>query len=418
MIDIKVKDSFFKKYIILFITLISILTIISKAYINSEVKKLQQDELMRYANVIGILKENNIDEDIIKKVIKPNNEEVSIKNGLDILNKYAYSENIKIENNKWFGQSYKRLKTNIQIVTIINMAIITLVLGFLLYIIIGKVSKLSLEIKKLSEGEYTEVLEENKEGVFPIAYHRFNILSFRMRLWIDELENERESIKKLLNELSHQLKTPIASIKMNNELILDGYVDKSEMNQFLVDNKENIVRLQWITEGLLKLAALEIHCIQINKREENIKNTVLGAINAMYGKAISEDILINVKDISDFNIEHDVRWSKEAIINILDNAIKYSNKNSEIVVSMKNAYMKTTIIIEDNGIGIDKDDLYKIFERFYRSLNNYVQAIEGSGLGLYLCKKIIEEQGGTINVKSEINKGTIFEITLYKHIIN
>ncbi|MEG2738061.1 sensor histidine kinase [Clostridium sp.] len=418
MIDIKVKDSFFKKYIILFITLISILTIISKAYINSEVKKLQQDELMRYANVIGILKENNIDEDIIKKVIKPNNEEVSIKNGLDILNKYAYSENIKIENNKWFGQSYKRLKTNIQIVTIINMAIITLVLGFLLYIIIGKVSKLSLEIKKLSEGEYTEVLEENKEGVFPIAYHRFNILSFRMRLWIDELENERESIKKLLNELSHQLKTPIASIKMNNELILDGYVDKSEMNQFLVDNKENIVRLQWITEGLLKLAALEIHCIQINKREENIKNTVLGAINAMYGKAISEDILINVKDISDFNIEHDVRWSKEAIINILDNAIKYSNKNSEIVVSMKNTYMKTTIIIEDNGIGIDKDDLYKIFERFYRSLNNYVQAIEGSGLGLYLCKKIIEEQGGTINVKSEINKGTIFEITLYKHIIN
>lgn len=418
MIDIKVKDSFLKKYIILFIALISILTIISKAYINSEVKKLQQDELMRYANVIGILKENNIDEDIIKKVIKPNNEEVSIKNGLDILNKYAYSENIKIENNKWFGQSYKRLKTNIQIVTIINMAIITLVLGFLLYIIIGKVSKLSLEIKKLSEGEYTEVLEENKEGVFPIAYHRFNILSFRMRLWIDELENERESIKKLLNELSHQLKTPIASIKMNNELILDGYVDKSEMNQFLVDNKENIVRLQWITEGLLKLAALEIHCIQINKREENIKNTVLGAINAMYGKAISEDILINVKDISDFNIEHDVRWSKEAIINILDNAIKYSNKNSEIVVSMKNAYMKTTIIIEDNGIGIDKDDLYKIFERFYRSLNNYVQAIEGSGLGLYLCKKIIEEQGGTINVKSEINKGTIFEITLYKHIIN
>ncbi|MEG1481422.1 sensor histidine kinase [Clostridium sp.] len=418
MIDIKVKDSFLKKYIILFIALISILTIISKAYINSEVKKLQQDELMRYANVIGILKENNIDEDIIKKVIKPNNEEVSIKNGLDILNKYAYSENIKIENNKWFGQSYKRLKTNIQIVTIINMAIITLVLGFLLYIIIGKVSKLSLEIKKLSEGEYTEVLEENKEGVFPIAYHRFNILSFRMRLWIDELENERESIKKLLNELSHQLKTPIASIKMNNELILDGYVDKSEMNQFLVDNKENIVRLQWITEGLLKLAALEIHCIQINKREENIKNTVLGAINAMYGKAISEDILINVKDISDFNIEHDVRWSKEAIINILDNAIKYSNKNSEIVVSMKNTYMKTTIIIEDNGIGIDKDDLYKIFERFYRSLNNYVQAIEGSGLGLYLCKKIIEEQGGTINVKSEINKGTIFEITLYKHIIN
>lgn len=232
------------------------------------------------------------------------------------------------------------------------------------------------------------------------------------------MENEREGIKKLLNELSHQLKTPIASIKMNNELILDGYVDKSEMNEFLVNNKENIIRLQWITEGLLKISALEVHCIQINKKEENIKNTVLGAINAVYGKAISEDIFINVKEINDFNIDHDVRWTKEAIINILDNAIKYSNKNSEIVVSVKNTDLKTTIVIEDKGIGINKEDLYKIFERFYRSLDSNVQAKEGSGLGLYLCKKIIEEQGGTINVKSKINKGTIFEITLYKHIIS
>lgn len=418
MIENNVRDGFFKKYLIIFIVLISIITIISEVFIDSEVKKIQKDELVRYANIIGILKENNIDEDLIRKIIKPGEDETNIKEGLDILNNYAYSEDINIENNKWFGNGYKTFKIRVQILNIISIMAITAILVFLIYIIIKKVNKLSMGIKKLSEGEYPDKLEENKEGIFALAYHRFNILSFRMRSWIDELENEREGIKKLLNELSHQLKTPIASIKMNNELILDGYVDKNEMNEFLVNNKENIIRLQWITEGLLKISALEVHCIQINKKEENIKNTVLGAINAVYGKAISEDIFINVKGINDFYIVHDVRWTKEAIINILDNAIKYSNKNSEIVVSMKNTDFKTTIVIEDKGIGINKEDLYKIFERFYRSLDSNVQAKEGSGLGLYLCKKIIEEQGGTINVKSKINKGTIFEITLYKHIIN
>ena len=418
MIESNIRGGFFKKYFIIFMFLISIITIVSGIFIDSEVKKIQKDELVRYANIIGILKENNIDEDIIRNIIKPGENETNIEEGLNILNNYAYNEDISIENNKWFGNSYKTFKIRVQILNVISMMIVISILVFLIYIIIKKVNKLSIEIKKLSEGEYPDKLEENKEGIFAIAYHRFNILSFRMRSWINELENEREGIKKLLNELSHQLKTPIASIKMNNELILDGYVDKSEMNEFLVNNKENIIRLQWITEGLLKISALEAHCIQINKKEENIKNTVLGAINAVYGKAISEDIFINVKEINDFNIEHDVRWTKEAIINILDNAIKYSNKNSEIVVSVKNTDLKTTIVIEDRGIGINKEDLYKIFERFYRSLDSNVQAKEGSGLGLYLCKKIIEEQGGTINVKSKINKGTIFEITLYKHIIS
>lgn len=181
MIESNIRGGFFKKYLIIFMVLISIITIVSGIFIDSEVKKIQKDELVRYANIIGILKENNIDEDIIRNIIKPGENETNIKEGLDILNNYAYNEEISIENNKWFGKSYEDFKIRVQILNVISMMIVMSILVFLIYIIIKKVNKLSIGIKKLSEGEHPDKLEENKEGIFAIAYHRFNILSFRMR---------------------------------------------------------------------------------------------------------------------------------------------------------------------------------------------------------------------------------------------
>ena len=175
--------------------------------------------------------------------------------------------------------------------------------------------------------------------------------------------------------------------------------------------------MQWIAEGLLQLARLETQCIVLNKKENNLKNTILSAINSTYGKANLKGIHVQVERIDDFIINHDERWTKEAIINIIDNAIKYNKKGESIRIYTKKDDMKIQIFIEDKGIGIDKNDIDNIFKRFYRSFNEKVQSEEGSGIGLYLSKKIIEEQYGNIRVESRINEGSKFIITMYKKMI-
>ncbi|MGL4849296.1 MAG: sensor histidine kinase [Clostridium sp.] len=412
------KEKKFDRWILIsFVIIVTVITI-GYIFINYKLKEYQTEELIKYANCIGAMDESgsNMDE-IIKKVLSEDISKENVYKGLERLNNYGYFEGMDIQN-KWIGKTFVKIKDVTLGVLILISLIVVSSIWVLYYRDLKKLKKINVALEKVVEGKAMEPLSETEEGDIGLCYHNINTVVLRLNIGKEKLKEERDRIRELLSELSHQLKTPIAGIKMNNELILEGYVDDSEKNEFLRENNENIDRMEWITTGLIKLSTLESKSINLNKKESSISETLLNSINGVHGKALEKNITINILKFDEGNLRHDKKWLGEAIINILDNSIKYSLENKEIDISLEIEASKIKIIIKDRGFGIKKEDKDKIFKRFYRSYSEEIRNEEGSGIGLYLSKKIIEDHNGNIKVKSEVGKGSTFTITLYKHLID
>lgn len=153
--------------------------------------------------------------------------------------------------------------------------------------------------------------------------------------------------------------------------------------------------------------------IRLEPVYESLKKTLQGAVSSVYMKAYRKNIAISVSEFEDENVLQDPRWTQEALVNILDNAVKYSAPNTAVEIRVEPMVSYYLIEIEDQGIGIPKEEKNQIFKRFYRGRSSAVQETDGSGVGLYLTRKILEEQGGSICVKSG-RKGCIFQITYPK----
>jgi signal transduction histidine kinase len=197
-------------------------------------------------------------------------------------------------------------------------------------------------------------------------------------------------------------------------MIIEHNLTENEEKEILNKGKNEISKLNWLTKSLVQISRLETGMIILDLKDRDIKNTIINAVNSIYLKLKEKDISIQFDSFFSCSIKHDSKWTEEAICNILENSIKYTDPHGSIKISMTKSEIATNIIIEDTGIGIHKDELTKIFNRFYRGKSERVQNSEGSGIGLYLTKWIIENQGGAIRVKSEPNKGTCFTILFFQ----
>ena len=232
----------------------------------------------------------------------------------------------------------------------------------------------------------------------------------KLRIEIDEAETERDQVKKLISNMSHQLKTPLANVMIYQELLEKDSLKVEDRKKFNIKMKSQIEKIHWILNSLFKMVRLEQNDISFQAENLSIKKTITRAINGVIKKAELKKISINIEEFSDSILWHNEKWTAEALENIMENAIKYSNDSESIIISLHKYEMYTAISIIDNGIGIKKEDQMNIFHRFYRSSD--VENIEGSGIGLYLSKLILEKENGYITVKSSYNKGSKFTMFL------
>lgn len=219
---------------------------------------------------------------------------------------------------------------------------------------------------------------------------------------------EKENIQGFISDMSHQMKTPLAGIAMYTDLLMEGDTTPNEQQEFLTRIKLGTDSLKWLMENLIKMSKLEVGAIQLSPVYQHIKQTISDAIGNVYTAASKKNIAIEVKTFDDIPLYHDKRWTKEAITNILENAVKYSHADNKIEITIEPMPMHTKIIITDFGIGINKNDWHLIFKRFYRGLG--ASTVEGAGLGLYLATIIMEKQGGYIMVDSVPQKFTSFSL--------
>lgn len=222
---------------------------------------------------------------------------------------------------------------------------------------------------------------------------------------------EKEGIKYMISNLSHQLKTPLASVKLYEKLLEDETLPCEKRIEFQKKLCKHIEKTEWIIGSIIKCARLEEGVIDFKVSMSPIRKTIVQAIDAvtLKGEEKKIDIIAN-KEIEDVLLFHNMEWTVEVFVNLFENAIKYSPENSTIEIEMERLETYTKISVIDQGIGIREEECDKIFQRFYRSRD--VENETGSGIGLYLCRLILEKEKGNIVVKSEYGKGSRFQVYL------
>ena len=255
--------------------------------------------------------------------------------------------------------------------------------------------------------------------IFPVLEKDslFDKMMYRLiRLYEVVLENrrriikERKDLQELISDISHQVKTPIANLKMVNATLLEQEMGREKQKEFLTACDMQIEKLDFLMQAMIKTSRLEAGIISLKKQKQTIYETLANALGGILLQAERKEIQVQVNCSEDLEVSHDRKWTGEAFFNLLDNAVKYTSNGGIIKVDVKAWEMYVKVTITDSGKGIAKEKQGTIFQRFYRE--EEVHDIEGTGIGLYLTREIITMQGGYIMVDSEIGKGTSFSVFL------
>ena len=223
-----------------------------------------------------------------------------------------------------------------------------------------------------------------------------------------KVREQQEDTQKLITEIAHQLRNPLMNIQNYLELLEEFELDEEERKQYLQAIRQSEERLSFLVESFIKMSRLENELIQIKPDLLDLRETILQAVFQIRKKAEEKQIEIEIKQSQKIQVMHDRNWLKEAVFNILDNSVKYSYKNSKIVITLIQNEMFTEIAVRDYGIGIEHQEEAKIFQRFYRGIR--VTTEEGFGIGLYLSREIALKQKGFVKVKRK-NPG--LEVSLF-----
>jgi len=263
-----------------------------------------------------------------------------------------------------------------------------------------------------------KMLEDGINGTFSESDYDETQLSKLESKWLRYLtssklsaqktEQEREKLQELVSDISHQTKTPLSNILLYTQLLQEQDID-GQSRQLVDEIRQQSEKLEFLIQSLVKTSRLETGTFQLAPLKNNIDSVIDAAIEQITPKAKSKQIKIMYSSQS-HTAKFDIKWTREALFNILDNAVKYSPRNSVIKITVYAYEMFACVFVADQGIGIPEEELPRIFGRFYRGQN--VREQNGVGIGLYLCRQIIEGQGGYITVESTVNQGSIFKIFL------
>ena len=265
-----------------------------------------------------------------------------------------------------------------------------------------------------------KMLEEGINGTFEESDYNETALSKLESKWFRYLTSskmsyqktlaEKEKLSELVSDISHQTKTPLSNILLYSQRL--GEQELSEESRALAEEiRRQSEKLDFLIKSLVKTSRLETGTFQLTPVRGNLDTVISSAIKQILPYAESKAIKIMYKPMS-LEAIFDSKWTQEALYNILDNAVKYSSANSEVTVKVEPYELFSCIAVADKGIGIAEDEQPAVFGRFYRGKN--VREQNGVGIGLYLARQIIEEQGGYITTWSVIDKGSVFKIYLPK----
>ena len=270
-----------------------------------------------------------------------------------------------------------------------------------------------------------EMLDSAIDGTFVESDYDESRLSRLESRWKDflgssvlsnqNLEKERHRLETFISDISHQTKTPMTNIKMYSELLREeaargDEASVSKIQSYADEICRQNVRLEFLIDSLTKLSRLENGTLSVVPTEETIDKLIKTSVSAVESKAKQKNVTISYETDLSYKASFDMKWTNEALINVLDNAVKYSSEGGNIKITAEQFEIYQAIHVIDDGPGISEEEAAKIFGRFYRG--SLVQQEEGVGIGLYLTREILEKEDGYIKVIPN-NKRQGGELVIY-----
>jgi len=272
--------------------------------------------------------------------------------------------------------------------------------------------QITLLIEALVEQQERQIFSEAEDTLTARLQHQLlklrNILTAQNQM----LAQEKEQIKTLISDISHQIKTPIAAANTFAELLSDGELSAEERTEYITTLQMSLGKLTFLTNSLIKMSRLESGIISLKPEKNSLNEIVLQAVKTVYAKAKEKGILITFECDQAFEVVLDFNWTAEAISNVIDNAVKYTPQGGFVRLQITEYPSFLRLDISDSGVGIPEEEQAKIFGRFYRGKQSV--GTDGVGIGLYLTREIINKQNGYMKVSSDEN-GSTFSMFLKKN---
>ncbi len=395
---------------ILIISMVLFLICLLGLYIILEynLEKISIDVTNQNIAIVGAVVSQNPElEDSIVKIVTKEIPQEDINRGRDILNRYNYNELVTHRNQIALAENSINMRNQMLIMT---SALFFIGIGVYLYgtrQLAKKIERLYVASERVINGDFRVRLSEDGEGSLSILNHQFNKMSNIIKKNYESLNSEKLFLKDTISDISHQLKTPLASIVMFNDLMLDDEdMDAETRKAFLEKSKDQHERMEWLIVNLLKIARIEAGAIMFKKERVKVEDLITSSVKAVEARLMQYDQVVRM--IGDLNTELicDFDWTEEAITNIIKNATEYAPKGSSIDVKIQKTPTLNTIIIKNTGPQIDPKDINYVFRRFYKSSSS----ADSVGIGLNLTKSIIEGQGGVISAQN-VSDGVEFVIS-------
>lgn len=394
--------------LIIQVILLILFTILVSIYAIHTHNMYKQEIIRNNASIIGVIIEKypNIEIEAIKEIISDNEK---FEQGIEALGKYGIDD---IENLDEIA-SINELKNKMvlgNIIFVVSVIIIYILINLYFYKKEDKrLNDISNYINNILNNDYSlDIREYDEDSISALKNYIYKI-TIKLRNMSEYSQKEKEYLEVALSDISHQLKTPLTSIMVMNELLENRNLEESKRKECEQKSKQQLEKIQWLITSLLKISQIDSGTIKLKKEKVNAKELINKTLEPLIIQIEAKGITL-VQDIEELEIICDENWTVEALINIIKNAYEHTEKEGTIKITVQGNPIYNEIKIEDNGSGIREEDINHIFERFYKGKSNK----ESIGIGLNMSKTIIEKQNGTIEVESTEGRGTIFTIKIFK----
>lgn len=273
-----------------------------------------------------------------------------------------------------------------------------------------QIEKLSLDMNRILNGDYSIGIRDYEEGDISNLKSDIDQMTIRLKEQTEQSRKDKKYLEEILSDISHQIKTPLTSMYVMNDLFLEDNTMSDEVRrEFLLKNRNQLERMEWLVTSLLKMSRLDSGTEPIKRRTIPSKDLIQSVVEPLKIPIELKKQTLEIIYQKDPFFYVDPNWTREALLNILKNAHEHTEENGTLKIEVTETPIYYEITMSDTGSGISKEDFPHIFERFYKGSGNS----ESIGIGLHMAKKIITMQQGEIRA-IPLKKGTKFEIRFYK----
>lgn len=350
-----------------------------------------------------------LEEEVIDAILSGKGD---FKEGKNILKKYGLDDSGTLD----YLEHFHNLGLELLFITIILILVLFLIFSIpywiFIYLHYKKLKYLGEYMDQILNDNYTLDIKDYEEGTFSTLKNDIYKLTIKLKEGRDQSLHDKKELEQILSDISHQIRTPLTSMYVINDLLTKDEIDSKMKVQFLEKNRTQLERIEWLVTSLLKMSRLDSGSVQLKIKETSIKDVIDASLEPLEIPMELKNIIVEYDGQLDIKVAIDFNWTVEVFVNVLKNAYVHTKSGGKITITVFTNPLYTEVAIHDTGCGIKKEELPHIFERFYTGSGNK----ESIGIGLNMARKVMEKQNGEIYATST-EEGTTFFLKFYKNMI-